>query len=171
MTPRIGAHLNGGVKGALDHARRIGLGVAGGDGSTGGPIQLWSRNPSAWRSVSHHPDDVARFRDGCARFDLGPIFIHGIYLLNFASADDAHWERTIEALVDRLEVGAQIGARAVVVHPGSGGAQEVERALDRCAVALRRALAQTDHLAARPLVALETCAGAGTTLGRTFAEL
>jgi deoxyribonuclease-4 len=176
----LGAHLNGGVKGALDHARRIGLGAgtaAEGDatGSSaigeGGPIQLWSRNPSAWRGAAHKPADVARFREGCAALELGPVFTHGIYLMNFATPDDVLWERSIDALVEHLVVGAQLGAKAVIVHPGSGITLEVDAALDRCAQAVRRALAQTDHVAERPLVGLETCAGAGKTVGRTFGEL
>jgi deoxyribonuclease-4 len=171
VAPRLGAHLNGGVKGALDHARRIGLGLNPGTGDSGGPIQIWSRNPSAWRTAAHDPADVARLRDGCAALGLGPMFTHGIYLMNFASADDALWERSIEALVDHLVVGAHLGAQAVVLHPGSGGEQALEHALDRCALALRRALDATEHVAERPLLALETCAGAGKTLGRSFGEL
>jgi deoxyribonuclease-4 len=163
--PRLGAHLNGGVKGAIDHARRIGL-----DG-WGGPLQLWSRNPSAWRSAAHDPKDVARFRAACAEHELGPVFVHGIYLMNFASADEILWERSIEALVEQLTVGARLGATAVVVHPGAGKDQPVETALDRCALAIRRAIEATGAVPDRPLVALETCAGAGTSLGRTFGEL
>jgi deoxyribonuclease-4 len=171
MSPRLGAHLNGGVKASLDHARKIGLGAGLGNGALGGPIQIWSRNPSAWKSTAHAQRDVDRFRDGCAALDLGPVFVHGIYLMNVASADDGLWDKSTQALADHLAVGAQLGARAVIIHPGSGGTQETEAALDRCALAIRLALAQTEHVAGRPLVALETCAGAGKTIGRTFAEL
>ncbi len=169
--PRFGAHLSGGVKGALAHARRMGLGRSGPAGQGGGPIQIWSRNPSAWRRGSHDPQDVTRFRDGCAELDLAPLFIHGIYLMNFASADDVLWERSIEALVDHLVVGATLGAQAVILHPGAGGIQSREQALDRCALAMRRALERTEPIAGRPRIALETCAGAGSALGRTFGEL
>lgn len=171
MSERIGCHLNGGVKGSAEHARRIGLGVGLEEGCIGGPIQMWSRNPSAWRSTKHDVKDITKFRDQCAELDLGPIFVHGIYLMNFASADDTLWDRSVEALVDQLCVGAQLGATAIVIHPGSGGAQEPEVALDRCARAVQRALDLTETLPDRPLVGLETCAGAGKTIGRTFEEL
>jgi deoxyribonuclease-4 len=72
-------------------------------------------------------------------------------------------------LVDHLEVGARLGATAVIVHPGSGGT--LEPALDRCALAVRTALQRTEHVSDRPQVALEVCAGAGKTIGRTFSEL
>jgi deoxyribonuclease-4 len=169
--PRLGAHLNGGVKGALDHARRIGLGRGTFEGAEGGPIQVWSRNPSAWRPTAHAEKDIAAFREGCAALDLGPVFVHGIYLMNFASADDTLWDKSVEALADQLTTGARLGAAAVVIHPGSGGAQELDVALDRCALALKLALKQTEHIVNRPRIGLETCAGAGKTLGRTFSEL
>jgi deoxyribonuclease-4 len=171
MAAAIGAHLNGGVKGALDHARKIGLGAGLAEDGTGGPVQLWSRNPSAWKSVVHDAADVARFREGCAALELGPIFTHGIYLMNFASPDDVLWQRSAEALADHLVVGALLGAKAVIVHPGSGVSLETEAALDRCAQGIRLALQHTAEVADRPLVALESCAGAGKTIGRTFGEL
>jgi deoxyribonuclease-4 len=171
MTPRVGAHLNGGVKGAIAHARKIGLGIGTADGAIGGPIQMWSRNPSAWRATVHADKDVAAFREGCTALDLGPVFVHGIYLMNFCSANDELWDKSVGALVDHLTVGAQLGAAAVVIHPGSGGDQSVEQALDRCAQAVRLALQQTEHVKQRPKVGLEVCAGAGKTIGRTFTEL
>lgn len=168
---RLGAHLSGGVKGGLDHARRISLGAGTAEGATGGPIQLWSRNPSAWKSSVHTDRDIGVFRDGCDALALAPVFIHGIYLMNFCSANDELWEKSISALAEQLTTGARLGARAVVIHPGSGGEQELEAALDRCALAVSMALQQTEHVNNRPLVALEICAGAGKTVGRSFGEL
>ena len=170
-THQLGAHLGGGVKGSLDTARRIGLGVGTADGAMGGPIQIWSRNPSAWKSMAHTEKDVAAFRDGCAALEIGPVFVHGIYLMNFCSADDVLWDKSVEALADHLTVGARLGAKVVVIHPGSGGTQELDSALDRCALAVKLALQQTEHVKDRPLVGLETCAGAGKTVGRSFTEL
>jgi deoxyribonuclease-4 len=171
MTTNIGAHLGGGVKGALDHARKIGLGIGTLDGATGGPIQMWSRNPSAWRPTVHAEKDVKAFRDGCTALELGPVFIHGIYLMNFCSANDELWDKSVQALADHLTVGAQLGASTVVIHPGSGGEQTTEQALDRCALAVKLALEQTKGVSERPRVGLEICAGAGRTIGRSFAEL
>lgn len=91
--------------------------------------------------------------------------------MNFASPDDTLHEKSINALVDHLEVGALIGATAVVIHPGSGVTLGVDEAISRCALALRVVLERTEALENRPLIALETCAGAGKTIGRTFAEL
>ncbi|NCV02689.1 MAG: hypothetical protein EBV53_16100, partial [Proteobacteria bacterium] len=166
--PRLGAHLNGGISGAIDSARRVGLGV---DGTPGGPIQVWSHNPTSWRASRPKDAVITKFRQGCIDLDLAPVVTHGIYLMNFASPDDTLHEKSINALVDHLEVGALIGATAVVIHPGSGVTLGVDEAVSRCALALRVVLGRTEALENRPLIALETCAGAGKTIGRTFAEL
>ena len=166
--PRLGAHLGGGIAGAIAEARRIGLGV---DGAPGGPIQVWSQNPSGWRASVPKAKVVDDFRRGCVELDLWPVVTHGIYLMNFASPDDANWEKAIDALVVHLEVGAMIGAAAVVVHPGSGVTLGPDEAIARCALAMTKVLERTETLDARPIVALETCAGAGKTIGKTFSEL
>lgn len=166
--PRLGAHLNGGISGAIDSARRVGLGV---DGTPGGPIQVWSHNPTSWRASRPKDAVITKFRQGCIDLDLAPVVTHGIYLMNFASPDDTLHEKSINALVDHLEVGALIGATAVVIHPGSGVTLGMDKAISRCALALRVVLERTEALENRPLIALETCAGAGKTIGRTFAEL
>ena len=166
--PRLGAHLGGGIAGAIAEARRIGLGV---DGAPGGPIQVWSQNPSGWRASVPKAKVVDDFRRGCVELDLWPVVTHGIYLMNFASPDDANWEKAIDALVVHLEVGAMIGAAAVVVHPGSGVTLGPDEAIARCALAMTKGLERTETLDAHPIVALETCAGAGKTIGKTFSEL
>ncbi len=166
--PRLGAHVGGGIAGAIAEARRIGMGVAG---APGGPIQVWSQNPSGWRASVPKPKVIDDFRAGCAELDLAPVVTHGIYLMNFASPDDTNWEKSIDAMVFHLEVGALIGATAVVIHPGSGVTLEADAAVARCATAMTRVLERTEAVANRPLIALETCAGAGKTIGKTFAEL
>jgi deoxyribonuclease-4 len=75
----------------------------------------------------------------------------------------------VTSLTASLRAGAALGARAVILHPGSalknGGAAEA--ACGRAAKAIARALADSEGC---PLH-LENTAGAGGTLGRSFEEL
>jgi deoxyribonuclease-4 len=64
-------------------------------------------------------------------------------------------------------VGAALGARGVVLHPGSALKGEVGAAVARASEAIAEALAESEDC---PLH-LENTAGAGGTLGRTFEEL
>ena len=160
---RIGAHLNGGVNKATAHADRIGL--------RAGPIQLFARSPSGWRTPNHKDAAVNKFRAACAERELGPAFIHGIYLMNFASLDERIYGNSLEALTAEFRVAARLGVAGIVIHPGAAKGQSVPEALDRAAGALRHCLDATADDAGEVELLLETCAGQGTTIGRTFEEL
>ena len=160
---RIGAHLNGGVNKATAHADRIGL--------RAGPIQLFARSPSGWRTPNHKDAAVGKFRAACAERELGPAFIHGIYLMNFASLDERIYGNSLEALTAEFRVASRLGVAGIVIHPGAAKGQSVPEALDRAAGALRHCLDATADDAGEVELLLETCAGQGTTLGRSFEEL
>jgi deoxyribonuclease-4 len=160
---RIGAHLNGGVNKATAHADRIGL--------SAGPIQLFARSPSGWRTPNHKDTAVGKFRAACAERELGPAFIHGIYLMNFASLDERIYQNSLNALTDEFRIAARLGVSGIVIHPGAAKGQSVPEALDRAAGALRHCLDATADDAGEVELLLETCAGQGTTLGRTLEEL
>ncbi len=160
---RIGAHLNGGVNKATDHADRIGL--------RAGPVQLFARSPSGWRTPNHKDRAVSKFRASCEERELGPAYIHGIYLMNFASLDERIYQNSLTALTDEFRIAARLGVSGIVIHPGAAKGQSVPEALDRAAGALRHCLDATADDAGEVELLLETCAGQGTTLGRTFEEL
>ena len=160
---QIGAHLNGGVNKATDHADKIGL--------RDGPIQIFARSPSGWRTPNHKDTAVSKFRAACEERGIGPVFIHGIYLMNFASLDERIYQNSLNALTDEFRIAARLGVSGIVIHPGAAKGQTVPEALDRAAGALRHCLDATADDAGEVELLLETCAGQGTTLGRTLEEL
>jgi deoxyribonuclease-4 len=95
------------------------------------------------------------------------LLIHAVYLLNCASEDAELREKSLTALTWALRAGDALGARAVVLHPGSAKAGEVTPAIKRAGATIKQALAQSENC---PLH-LENTAGAGGTLGRSFTEL
>ena len=114
---------------------------------------------------------VSKFRAACAERELGPAYIHGIYLMNFASLDERIYQNSLTALTDEFRIAARLGVSGIVIHPGAAKGQSVPEALDRAAGALRHCLDATADDAGEVELLLETCAGQGTTLGRTFEEL
>ena len=131
-------------------------------------IQFFNQSPRAWRPREYSGDEVAAFRAAMAQTDVDAALIHAVYLLNCASEDAEIREKSLTALTVALRAGAELGAHAVVLHPGSAlkdGA--VGDALDRAAATIREALGESGDC---PLH-LEDTAGAGGTLGRSFEEL
>ena len=157
---RIGAHVSsdGGLANAIVRAVAIGAECA----------QFFISPPQAWRSPVHDEADVAAFLAKRAESGVAPLFLHTIYLLNFASGDEALRERSLRSLITYLDWADRLGVAGVITHLGSArdvGVQEAERLI---AGALQRALA-TAH-GDVPLL-LETTAGPGAVFGSTFEEL
>ncbi|HEY7075026.1 MAG TPA: deoxyribonuclease IV [Solirubrobacteraceae bacterium] len=130
-------------------------------------IQIFNQSPRAWRPRDYSSEEVAEYHDSMADSPVMAMVIHAVYLLNPASDDRELRDKSLGALVGALRAGELLGARGVVLHPGSALKDEVEPALERAAKVIAEALKQTDSC---PLH-LENTAGAGGTLGRSFAEL
>jgi deoxyribonuclease-4 len=130
-------------------------------------IQIFNQNPRAWRPRDYPPDEVEAYhaaRDGSG---VEALLIHAVYLLNCASDDAGIRAKTLASLTSSLRAGKDLGATAVVLHPGSAKAGEVAPAIRRAGEVIREALEESETC---PLH-LENTAGAGGTLGRSFAEL
>jgi deoxyribonuclease-4 len=155
----IGAHVStaGGL--AAAHARGVERGCEA--------IQVFSQSPRMWRPTSWKDDDIAEFRELMASGPIESVVIHAVYLINCASEDREIRRKSIASLAHALRMGDAIGAAGVVLHPGSALKGAKEKALARAGKALGEALAETDGC----MLLLEDTAGAGGTLGRSFAEL
>ncbi|HEX8066226.1 MAG TPA: deoxyribonuclease IV [Thermoleophilaceae bacterium] len=130
-------------------------------------IQIFNQSPRAWRPTNHREDDVADFRELLAAGPVRAVLIHAVYLINCASKDATIRQKSLDALAHALRTGDRIGAVGVVVHPGSQVGEPLDESLDRVGDAIRHALAESESC---PLL-LENTAGAGGTIGRSFAEL
>jgi deoxyribonuclease-4 len=132
-------------------------------------IQIFNQSPRAWRPREYSGDEVTDFHEAMKRSGVQALVIHAVYLLNCASEDAELRRKSQAALTGALRAGGLLDARAVVLHPGSAlkdrGA--AKPALRRAAKTIAGALADSDTC---PLH-LEDTAGAGGTLGRSFAEL
>jgi deoxyribonuclease-4 len=130
-------------------------------------IQVFNQSPRMWKPTSWKDDDIAAFRE---LMDGGPIksvVIHAVYLVNAATKDKEMRKKSLTSLTHSLRMGDAIGADGVVFHPGSRLKEDLEPALGRVADAIRHVLGESESCR----LLLEDTAGAGGTLGRTFAEL
>ena len=130
-------------------------------------IQIFNQNPRAWRPRVYSADEIAAFRAAMAASNVDALLIHAVYLLNCASQDPEIRAKTLRSLTSSLRAGSELGASAVVLHPGSALRGEVAPAIARAAQLIAEALAESGGC---PLH-LENTAGTGGTLGRSFEEL
>lgn len=155
----IGAH----VSPAGGPAKAVARGVERGARA----IQIFNQNPRAWKPREYSEEEIAAFRAAMAASDVDALLIHAVYLLNCASDDEAIRANSLRSLIASLRAGAQLGAHAVVLHPGSAKTGDVGEAIARAGAVIAEALAESEGCALH----LENTAGSGGTLGRSFEEL
>jgi len=172
---RFGAHVSssGGI------SKAIGRGVDLGCES----LQVFTHNPRTWRPINHTDAEIAAFRAGAEAAGMGPLVSHGLYLMNLgapdrevptgppgkpATATRNIYRSSIESLTQHLTIGAALGLEGVVLHVGSFKGSTEDEAIARIGAGIAEA---TDAAGGDCAVFLENTAGAGDTIGRTFAQL
>lgn len=132
-------------------------------------LQVFVKNQRQWAAPPVREEQVAAWRAAYPGGDFGPVVAHASYLINIASPDDALWIKSRDALADELERCAAFGIPYLVLHPGAAMGAVVDVALQRVVRALDDIFGARPGLPTMPL--LETTAGQGSALGRSFAEL
>ncbi len=155
----IGAHVSN--SGGL--AKAVGRGVELGADS----IQIFNQSPRMWKPTAYSEANFAEFRAAMGDSRIGAVVIHAVYLINCGTEDPEIRKKSLASLTQSLSVGAGIGAAGVVLHAGSALKGDVASAIGRAGEVIAEALAETEGCALH----LEDTAGAGGTLGRSFAEL
>lgn len=134
------------------------------DGNT---WQFFTRNPRGGRAKDIDPTDVAAMHAFCEEHGITRILAHAPYTLNPASAKSETRDFAIATLADDLQRMEHTPGQLYNMHPGAHVGQGAEAGIELIAAALNEVLKpeQTTTLL------LETMAGKGTEIGRTFEEL
>jgi deoxyribonuclease-4 len=128
-------------------------------------VQIFTKSSRMWRAKEIAPADAAAFREAADAAGF-PATVHCSYLINLGCGPGDLREKSVAAFIDELERCDLIGAPGLVVHPGSNS--ETAAGLRLIAEALDRTFAAHKG---RCKVLLETAAGQGSALGRSFEEL
>ncbi len=155
LRPIIGAHCNGGLKGATTKAVEIGAGA----------MQIFIGSPQTWQAPTPSQEEISNFRKSHRQNKLGPIFVHGNYLVNLASPDPTNYEKSIANLFIGLRIADAVGASALIFHPGSTKDYPYEEAISRVVRSLKAVLHEYQG---NCRLVLEVCAGSGNTIGSRF---
>lgn len=96
------------------------------------------------------------------------VVVHAPYIVNLGNNKDQNkYEFAIEFLANELKRADALGAKQVTLHPGAHVGLGTKAAIENIAHGLDEALKASKDVS----VALETMAGKGTEVGRTFEEL
>lgn len=157
---RFGAHVSaaGGLWKAGPAGKELGCEV----------IQIFSRSPQMFAVKPISDEDAVKFKESMKENDIKDVYIHAPYIINLASEKNTTRFGSVKILREELDRGTQIGAKAIMFHPGSAkevgqkaGVEAVIKGLDRI----------MDGYEGSCQLLIEISAGAGAVMGDEFEEI
>ena len=128
---------------------------------------FFTRNPRGGKAKEIDEKDVEKFLNFAKEHEFGKIVAHAPYTMNLCAAKEDVRSFSKEMLLDDLKRMEYTPYNYYNFHPGSHGGQGAEKGIVLIAEALNEALKPEQTTT----VLLETMAGKGTEVGRTFEEL
>lgn len=156
---QIGCHLSS-TKGFLNMGKEI---VKLG----GNTFQFFTRNPRGGAAKPIDEKDIEAFKTFAKENNINIILAHAPYTLNACSADADVRNFAKQVFADDLKRMEYIPGNMYNFHPGSHVKQGVDTGIEYIAQMLNEVLDKNQHTK----VLLETMAGKGTEIGRSFEEL
>ena len=130
-------------------------------------FQFFTRNPRGSKAKDIDPADIERFLALAKEHNFATLLAHAPYTLNACSADASTREFALETMRDDLRRMEHLPGNLYNFHPGSHVKQGAEIGIEQITALLNKILTPDQHTT----VLLETMAGKGTEVGRTFEEL
>lgn len=128
---------------------------------------FFTRNPRGGKAKAIDPDDVAALRALMEKNGFGKLVAHAAYTMNLCSAKAVTVDFARRAMADDLVRMESLPGNYYNFHPGSHVKQGAERGIELICEGLNEVL----EPGIRTTVLLETMAGKGTEVGRSFEEL
>ena len=128
---------------------------------------FFCRNPRGSKAKAVDPEDLARLRRLLEEHAFGPLVAHAPYTLNLCSAKEDVRTFARETIADDLRRMEYLPGNYYNFHPGSHVGQGADQGIAMIAEVLNETL-RPDQ---KTTVLLETMAGKGSEVGRTFEEL
>ena len=161
MSIRFGVHcsLKGGFSGALLEAKQKKCEA----------MQIFTRSPRMWKMSRHSEQEAADFKELRIKLNIYPLAVHIPYLPNIATSNSVLYRKSVNALIEDLEVANEIGADFLVIHPGAWSeGSTIAQGIIKVVEALNAAVSKSEGDC---LLLIETVAGGGRRVGSSFEEI
>ncbi len=158
---KFGAHMStgGGVWKALERGRGIGCEV----------VQFFVKNNMQWFGKPFEPNDVSLYSNEFNRCAYGCVFGHTGYLINLGAAASDNRDKSIQSLVQEINLATEIGLPFLVMHPGAHLGAGEATGFQQIVAGLNEVFRATKNSPVR--IALENTAGQGSCLGHRMEHL
>lgn len=130
-------------------------------------FQFFTRNPRGGKAKDVSEKDIADFLALAKENKFGVLLAHAPYTLNAAAADEGVRQFALDTMADDLKRMEYVPHNYYNFHPGSHVGQGTEEGIRKIAGILNAVLKKEQTTT----VLLETMAGKGSEIGRSFEEL
>ncbi len=130
-------------------------------------FQYFTKNPRGSKSKAVDPADVAALKDFLAAEGFAPPLAHAPYTYNPSSADERIREFTLTSMRGEVEFLESLPGSLYNFHPGCHVGAGAEEGIRRTAQCLNEIMFE----GMSTTVLIETMAGKGTEIGKTFEEV
>lgn len=167
----LGAHVSsaGGIENSIMQGDKYGI----------NSIQIMPTAPMRWATKSIDQESIEKFVETLKTSQVKKILMHGIYLTNLARSDKQlfhlgkmglvvylDFANRVEELIKKNSLDVEI--LGVCFHPGSQKELNYEDSLERISYGMDWVL---NEVGGKSLLLIESTAGTGNNLGRSFTEL
>lgn len=159
---KIGSHVSLSSKGLLSAANEA-------DTYGSSSFMIYTGAP---QNTRRKPIDTLFIEEGKEKMQtmgVEEIVVHAPYIINLGSYKENIYELAVDFLQEEIRRTHQIGVRNIVLHPGAFTDMDAEFGIKRIAEGLEKVLAGVSETDVN--IALETMAGKGTEVGRSFEEI
>lgn len=130
-------------------------------------FQFFTRNPRGGKAKAVDPQDAAALMKLAEENNFGPLLAHAPYTMNPCAAEPHLLEFAEMVMTEDLQALEYLPGNLYNFHPGSHVKQGAEIGIEKIAAMLNRVL----FAGQQTTVLLETMAGKGSEVGRSFEEL
>ena len=130
-------------------------------------MQFFTRNPRGGKAKDIDENDINSFLSFCSDNGITSFLAHAPYTLNPCSANEETRRFAAETMADDLKRLEMLGGCMYNFHPGSHTGQGVETGITQISATLNEVMTPEQST----FVLLETMAGKGSEIGRSFEEI
>lgn len=131
-------------------------------------FMIYTGAPQNTRRKSIEDLNITKGHEAMEKYGLSNIVVHAPYIINIANTTKLEvFELGVNFLQNEIERTQAIGAKDIVLHPGSHVGAGAEVGIKKIIDGLNEVLTNDNNVR----IALETMAGKGSEVGRTFEEI
>lgn len=132
-------------------------------------IQFFLRSPRSWAWIERREKEKSEFLYKKSKYNIEPLIVHASYLFNLASFDENLRKKSIEGVIQELNLCEELAIDYYVIHAGKTKGKPIEEGINNIVKALEEIFSKIKL--DRTTFLIETLAGQGGEVGSKLEDI